>query len=69
MDIETSKMSKVKFSDIPHQIILNLKTYHLCGVIEYIGNPGQLGSYVAHVKRSNDIWETYDDNKKNHHNY
>lgn len=47
-----------KLSDIQNEIILENKTYKLFGVIEFIASARH---FVAHVKRMNNMWETYDD--------
>lgn len=49
---------------IPQIISIGSKNYGIICIIEFIGRPGYLGHYVAYVKRSNNTWESYDDQKR-----
>lgn len=54
--MQPSKNNLVSFCDIPQNICIGSKNYEIIALIEFIGTPGYLGHYVAHVKRSNNTW-------------
>lgn len=47
-----------KLSSIQNEILLENKSYRLFGTIEY---NALAHHFIAHIKRKNDVWETYDD--------
>lgn len=57
-----------KLHDIPNIIIGNNKKYFLRGVIVFHGSErcglrSATGHYTAYTKKSNELWELYDDTK------
>lgn len=64
-DLLLYKVQKIKLNsinDIPTQFVLFNTTFEFVGCIEFVGNCKlSLQHYVAHIKRKNNIWETYDD--------
>ncbi|KAB0803042.1 hypothetical protein PPYR_00012 [Photinus pyralis] len=61
---------KASIKDIPDNLSLLEETFVLSACIQYIGEEDDndkksVGHYICHVKRINNVWETYDDLKLN----
>lgn len=54
----------MKSNEIPQTISMDCRQYHIFGIIEFISAQGYLGHYVARIKRPNNMWETYDNEKR-----
>lgn len=56
--ISEKAKQEFKVQDMTSRILVNNKSYYLCGVIE-----GRQSHFVCHMLRKNAIWETFDDLK------
>lgn len=61
LEFGRGEMPTIKMSSIPNMLSLIKINYILAGCVEF--DAGSIGHYVAHVKRKNNVWETYDDTR------
>lgn len=62
VDLQGKNANNFSISEVPSEIAISGSDFKLVGAIEYVGNKKH---YIVHIRRKNQLWESFDDLLKN----